>query len=60
MTSVPDGMSIADAKRLLVVGEDMFKCAHELPDPLQPLAIRGTDALCLTPAARTAEVEEIG
>ena len=59
MTSVPDGMSIADAKGLLALGEKLLEHAYELPDPPARLAIpECNDALSRAIAARAADVDQ--
>jgi hypothetical protein len=58
MTITPSEASIADAKRLLVLGEKLLEEAHELPDSVATVAVGGSDPLSRAIAAEMSEYVE--
>jgi hypothetical protein len=58
MTTAPSEMSIADAKRLLVLGEKLLEEAYELPDAMATVAAGGNDPLSRAIAAEMSEFVE--
>jgi hypothetical protein len=58
MTIAPSEVSIAEAKRLLVLGEKLLEEAYELPDAIAAVAVEGSDPLSRAIAAEVSEVVE--
>jgi hypothetical protein len=58
MTTAPSEVSIADAKRLLVLGEKLLEEAYELPDAIPAVAVGGSDPLSRAIAAEIFEFVE--
>jgi hypothetical protein len=58
MTIASSEMSIADAKRLLALGEKLLEEAYELPDAVATVAVGGSDPLSRAIAAEMSEFVE--
>jgi hypothetical protein len=58
MTTAPSEASIAEAKRLLVLGEKLLEEAYGLPDAIAAVAVGGRDPLSRAIAAEVSDVVE--